>query len=173
MAMKVVHVLLQRFPCQVEVLEDSSLAGKPLVIGGNPWEKGVVYDCSSEAVEDGVYPGMPLRQAEQLSPKAIFLPVGEAKYHELHRVLLSAVAPFSPVVETLELGELCFEASGLKRLYGPDQKLARKVAEAIETTINLLPQIGMASNKFVAALAARFASPGESRIITRGAERAI
>ncbi len=171
--MKAVHVLVQHFPCQVAVLEDPSLARKPLVIGGNPWEKGVVYDCSPEAVEDGIHPGMPLRQAEQLSPRAIFLPFEEKKYQEVHRALLTAVAPFSPVVETLELGELCFEASGLKRLYGPDQKLARTVAGAIETTINLLPQIGIASNKFVAALAARFASPGKPRIITREEERAF
>jgi len=170
---KIGHILVPYFPCQVEQLRDPSLAGKPLVIGGQPWEKGTVYCYSPEALRDGVHPDMPLRQAEQLCPRAIFLPINEERYQEIHRQLLKALAPFSPVVETVELGQVCLEASGLKRLYGPDEKLARSIRDVINRETNLLSQVGIASNRFVAEVAAQLATYRKPQVIPRGEKRAF
>jgi len=171
--MKIAHVLAPYFACQVERLDDPSLAGKSLVIGGQPWEKGMVYSCSSEAVEDGVYNGMPLRQAEQLCPQATFLPVNEERYQEVHRRLLKALAPFSATVETVELGQVCLEASGLQRLYGPDEKLALHIRDVIKNETNLLSQVAIASNRFVAEVAAQLASCSKPQVVPKGEEQAF
>ncbi|MGB5933647.1 MAG: hypothetical protein WBH57_11350 [Anaerolineae bacterium] len=171
--MKIACILVPYFPCQVERLDDASLAGKPLVIGGQPWEKGTVYCCSPEASGDGVHPDMPLRQAEQLCPQAMFLPINEERYQEVHRQLLKALAPFSPVVETVELGQVCLEASGLKRLYGPDDKLARSIRDMIKWETDLLSQVGIASNRFVAEVAANLATYSKPQVIPRGEEQAF
>lgn len=171
--MKITHVLVPYFPCQVERLDDPSLAGKPLVIGGQPWEKGKVYSCPPEASGDGVHPDMPLRQAEQLCPHAIFLPINEERYQEVHRQLLKALGAFSPIVETVELGQVCLEASGLKRLYGPDDKLARSIRDVIKKETNLLSQVGIASNRFVAEVAAQLATYKKPRVIPEGEEQAF
>ena len=171
--MKIACILVPYFPCQVERLDDASLAGKPLVIGGQPWEKGTVYCCSPEASGDGVHPDMPLRQAEQLCPQAMFLPINEERYQEVHRQLLKALAPFSPVVETVELGQVCLEASGLKRLYGPDERLACSIRDVIKRETNLLSQVGVASNRFVAEVAANLATYSKPQVIPRGEEQAF
>lgn len=171
--MKIAYILVPHFPCQLERLNDSSLVGKPLVIGGQPWEKGTVYCCSPEALRDGVHPDMPLRQAEQLCPQAIFLPINEERYQEIHRQLIKALAPFSPVVETVELGQVCLEASGLKCLYGPDEKLARSIRDVIKRETNLLPQVGIASNRFVANVAAQLATYDKPQVIPTGEEQAF
>jgi len=170
---KIACILVPYFPCQVERLDDASLAGKPLVIGGQPWEKGTVYCCSPEASGDGVHPDMPLRQAEQLCPQAMFLPINEERYQEVHRQLLKALAPFSPVVETVELGQVCLEASGLKRLYGPDERLACSIRDVIKRETNLLSQVGVASNRFVAEVAANLATYSKPQVIPRGEEQAF
>jgi DNA polymerase-4 len=168
---KIACILVPYFPCQVEWLEDPSLAGRPLVIGGQPWEKGTVYCCSPEALKDGVHPDMPLRQAEQLCPQAIFLPINEERYQEIHRQLLKALAPFSPIIETVELGQVCLEASGLKRLYGPDEKLTRSIRDVIKRETNLFSQVGIASNKFVADVAAQLATYSKPQVIPKGEEQ--
>jgi DNA polymerase-4 len=170
---KIAHILAPYFPCQVERLHDPSLAGKPLIIGGQPWEKGGVYCCSPEALRDGVVLGMPLRQAEQLCPQAVFLPINEERYQEGHLQLLKALAPFSPIVETVELGQVCLEASGLKRLYGPDEKLANTIRDVIERETNLLSQVGIASNRFVADVAAYLATYSKPQVIPKGEEQAF
>jgi DNA polymerase-4 len=170
---KITYILVPHFPCQVERLRDPSLAGKPLVIGGQPWEKGTVYSCSPEALKDGVHPDMSLRQAEQLCPKAIFLPINEERHQEIHRDLLKALAPLSPTVETVELGRVCLEASGLQRLYGPDERLARSIRDVIKRETNLLSQIAIASNRFVAEVAAQLAPYNKPQVISKGEEQAF
>jgi len=169
----IAHILVPNFPCQVERLQDPLLAGKPLVIGGQPWEKGTVYDCSPEAIRYGVHSDMPLRQAEQLCPQAIFLPIDEHRYQAIHGKLLKALAPFSPIVETVELGEVCVEASGLKRLYGPDEKLACSIRDVIKGETNLLSQVGIASNRLVAEVAAQLATYNKPQVVPKGEERAF
>lgn len=171
--MKLAHILMPYFPCQVERLDDPSVATKPLVIGGQPWEKGMVYCCSAEAARDGVRPGMPLRQAEQLCPHAIFLPINEKRYQEVHRELLKALAPFSSIVETVDLGQVCLEASGLKRLYGPDEKLARSIRDVVKRETNLLSQVAIASNRFVTEVAAHLATYSKPQVIPEGEEQAF
>ena|GEM_PF-795838 len=171
--MKLAHILMPYFPCQVERLDDPSVAAKPLVIGGQPWEKGTVYCCSAEALGDGVRPGMPLRQAEQVCPQAIFLRINEEKYQQIHRQLLKTLAPFSPVIETVELGQVCFEASGLKRLYGPDEKLARSIRDVVKRETNLLSQVAIASNRFVTEVAAHLATYSKPQVIPEGEEQAF
>jgi len=170
---KIAYILVPYFACQVERLDDPSLVGKPLVIGGQPWEKGTVYCCSPEALRDGVHRDMPLRQAEQLCPQATFLPINEERCQATHRELLKALAPFSPIIETVELGQFCLEASGLKRLYGPDEKLARSIRDVIKREVNLLSQIGIASNRFVAGVAAKLATYSKPQVIPKGEEQAF
>lgn len=171
--MKIAHILVPYFPCQVERLHDPSLVDKALVIGGQPWEKGTVYSCSPEASGDGVHPDMPLRQAEQLCPQAIFLPINEKRYQEVHRQLLKALAPFSPIVETVELGQVCLEASGLTRLYGPNDKLARSIRDVIKRETHLLSRVGIASNRFVAEVAAQLATYSKPQVVPKGEEQAF
>jgi len=171
--MKIAYVLVPHFACQVERLHDPWLAGKPLVIGGQPWEKGTVYCCSPEAQRDGVHPDMPVREAEQLCPQAVFLPVNQERYQEAHRELLKALAPFSPIVQAVELGQVCLEASGLKRLYGPDEKLVCSIRDVINREVNLLSQVGIASNRFVAEVAAQLATYNKPQVISKGEEQAF
>ncbi len=68
----IVHCDLDAFFVSVERLLNSSLVGKPVLIGANS-QRSVVASCSYEARKFGVHSAMPMRLARQLCPEAILV----------------------------------------------------------------------------------------------------
>ena len=155
------------FAVQVESRVNNALAGKPVIIGGFPYESGAVYDASAEAARYGVKRGMPLRQAYVLCPRGIFLPLAEDKYSDAFTHILRLLANYSPMVEATvrdcvflnvasEHDEHCF----IEELEGAIKR---------ETCFRM--STGVASSKFVAWVASQVAGPGEPLVIPDGDER--
>ena len=172
-AVKVACVLISHLPVQVEQKGDPSLAERPLVIGGRPWDPGVVLDCCPQAVAAGVQPGVRLAQAQVLCPTARFVPSCEENYRGVHDALLAAAGCFSPTVETANLGTVYVEVSGLERLFGPDAQLARQLGRRAADATGLAVQVGLARDKFTAEQAARAARPGGVCVVSPGEEVAF
>ncbi len=65
----IAHFDLDAFFVSVECKKNSSLKGKPLIVGGS--ERGVVASCSYEARAFGIHSAMPVKLAKRLCPQAI------------------------------------------------------------------------------------------------------
>jgi len=171
--MKVVCVHIEHFAAAAEIRERPELKSHPIVIGGFPSDRKPVFECSVEAVESGIVPGIPLRQAHQLCPDAIFIPLDEDKYVRAFDNVLDVLEQFSPTVEADGLGRAFLDGSGLEGLFGSDETLARRISSEVSQQTRIEPRIGMASNKFTAAVAATMASAKKPHIVTKGKERAF
>jgi nucleotidyltransferase/DNA polymerase involved in DNA repair len=169
--MKVVGVYIEHFAAAAEIRERPELKSHPIVIGGFPSDRRPVFECSIEAVESGIVPGIPLRQAHQLCPDAIFIPLDEDKYVRAFDNVLDVLEQFSPTVEADGLGRAFLDGSGLDGLFGSDDNLARRISSEVSQTTRIESRISIASNKFTAAVAATLASAKKPHIVTKGKER--
>ena len=113
----IAHADMDAFYAAVEVLDNPSLRGKPVIVGGSS-ARGVVTSASYEARKFGVHSAMPTAQAHKLCPDAIFVRGRMARYAEISRAIRAVFDAFSPVVEPLSLDEAFLDLSGSERLLG-------------------------------------------------------
>jgi len=165
--MRIGCIFFPNFAIQVEVRDNNTLSGKPIIIGGFPYQLKAVHDASEEAIRQGVKRGMPLRQAHALCPQAIFLPLAEAKYNDAFTHVLNLLAQYTPVVavaaETCALLDVTLE---------PDEcAFIKELMEIIGEKTGLHTSAGIASNTFVARVAGQVAKLTECLIVPDGEER--
>ena len=141
----------------------------PLILGGRPWDDGVVLDASPEAASLGVRRGIPLGQAHRLAPEAAFLPPDPAADAAAVAAAIDALAAFSPGVggstdpADRAFGSLEVQVDGLGALWGPEPALVGKVRAALGPLLPGTPRAGIAGTRFAAALAAA-TGPGPSAV---------
>ena len=69
----IIHVDMDAFYASVEMRDNKSLIGKPLIIGSLPNERGVVSTANYEARKYGVHSAMNIKEAYKLCPKGIYM----------------------------------------------------------------------------------------------------
>lgn len=144
--------------------EQPARKGRPLVIGGQPHERLEVLALSEEARIAGVVAGMPLRQAQQRCPEAIFLPAASGSAARLRRALRSALYAFTPAAGEVD-GAVFLELDGLLLQWPNRQRLLQAIAVEVETTLRTGVALGVGENLFVSRLAAAHTSWSSTRIV--------
>src|SRR5580698_7241411 len=154
----IAHADMDAFYAAVEVLDNPSLRGKPVIVGGSS-ARGVVTSASYEARTFGVHSAMPTAQAHKLCPDAIFVRGRMARYAEISRAIRGVFDAFSPVVEPLSLDEAFLDLSGSERLLGPALEVARALKRRVLERTGLVVSVGVAPTKMAAKILSDMSKP--------------
>ncbi len=164
----IAHFDLDSFFVSVEILNDPSLKGKPVIVGGR--ERGVVAACSYEARKFGIHSGMPSKKALQLCPQLIVSNSSRADYSRYSRWVTQIIASKAPLFEKASVDEFYIDLSGMEKFFKPLQWTIDLRQQIIEET-HLPISFGLASNKMMAKIATNEAKPNGYLQIPFGKEK--
>jgi len=154
----ILHLDMDAFYAAVEIRENPTLAGKPLIIG-HPGRRGVVSTCSYEARRFGVHSAMPSMIAQRLCPEAIWLSGRMDLYVRVSREIRKILHDVAPVVEPLSIDEAFLDLTGVVKDLEGGRRIALDLKERIRRTHQLTASVGVAPNKFLAKIASDLEKP--------------
>jgi DNA polymerase-4 len=163
-ARAILHVDMDAFYAAIEVHDDPSLAGKPVIIGGDG-PRSVVSTASYEARRYGVRSAMPGTTARRLCPDGIFIAPRMARYAEVSDQVFKVFETITPLVEGLSLDEAFLDVTASRRLLGDELTIARHIKAEVRAHTGLTCSIGVARNKLVAKMASEFGKPDGLSVI--------
>ncbi len=173
---------LDTFFVSVERLLDPSLRGRPVVVGGERWGRGVVTSASYEVRPFGVRAGISIREASERAPKGTIFVRGNHEAHgEYSQRARAIVERFSPIVVAASIDEHYLDFHGCERMYrqpgdaDDDATILRVVREmtaAIDGELGLPASAGIAATKITAKVASALAKPQGVLMVMAGTEEA-
>jgi len=169
----ILHVDMDAFFVSVELLDRPELRGKPVVVGGQPDQRGVVSAASYEARKFGIQSAMPLRTAGRLCPHAVFLEPRHRLYSEWSDRVAAILGKYSPVVEMASVDEAYLDLTGTERLFGPPFAAAHSLLREITATTGLPCSAGLARTRLVAKVASDQAKPRGLLWVPAGSEESF
>ena len=161
---KIIHVDMDAFYASVEQLDDPSLSGKALAVGGSS-KRGVVAAASYEARKFGVKSAMSGRLATRLCPHLIFVKPRFERYKEISQIIRKVFFEYTDLVEPLSLDEAYLDVTVNKFDYPSASILAREIREKIKDRTGLNASAGISINKFIAKIASDINKPNGQKTI--------
>ncbi|MFY8091009.1 MAG: DNA polymerase IV [Chitinophagaceae bacterium] len=165
----IAHLDLDSFFVSVELINNPSLKGKPVIVGGSK-ERGVVSTCSYEARFFGVKSGMPMKQALQLCPQAIIANGTRGQYSKFSRWVTDIIASKAPLFEKASIDEFYIDLTGMDKYFNPLEWTIQLRQQIIDET-KLPISFGLASNKMIAKIATDEAKPNGYLFVPIGSEK--
>ena len=155
----IIHVDMDAFYASVEVRDDPSLRGKPLIIGSLPTERGVVATCSYEARKFGVHSGMNIKEAYRLCPGGIYMHPNFEKYKAVSAQLHEIWNTYAAAAETIALDEAYLDVTERAGDLAGAREIAHTIKRRTRAEVGLTCSVGVAYSKTAAKTASEEKKP--------------
>src|ERR1051325_4926426 len=162
---RILHVDMDAFYASVEQRDNPELRGKPLAVGGQPDQRGVVAAASYEARRFGVFSAMSMAKAVRLCPSLVIVRPDFARYRAASNAVFSIFREVTPLVEPLSLDEAYLDVT--ENAWGEPlaTPIARRLKARIREETGLTASAGVAPNKFLAKIASGWRKPDGLTVI--------
>ena len=161
---KIIHIDMDAFYASVEQMDNPSLKGKPLAVGGSEI-RGVVSAASYEARKFGVRSAMSGAQARRNCPDLIFVPPRFERYREISKKIQKIFFEYTDLVEPLSLDEAYLDVTQNKKGNPSATLIAQEIRKRIHDEVGLTASAGISANKFVAKIASDYNKPNGQKTI--------
>jgi DNA polymerase-4 len=165
----IAHFDLDAFFVSVECINDPSLKGLPLLVGGHS-DRGVVAACSYEARKFGIHSAMPMKTALKLCPHATVVGNARGEYSKFSRWVTEIIAAKAPLFEKASIDEFYLDLTGMDRFFDPYQWTI-DLREEITAATKLPISFALASNKMISKIATQEAKPNGYIQVPSGMEQ--
>lgn len=154
---------MDAFYASVEQLDNPSLRGKPIAVGGQ--HRGVVMAASYEARKFGVRSAMPSKTAKEKCPHLIFVKPRFYRYKEISQKIRNIFYEYTDLVEPLSLDEAYLDVTENKMGIESANDIAREIRKQIFEKTGLTASAGISVNKFLAKVASDINKPNGQKTI--------
>lgn len=155
----ILHVDMDAFYASVEIRDNPELAGKPLIIGSLPTERGVVATASYEARKYGVHSGMNIKEAYRLCPKGIYMHPNFDKYRAVSDQLHDIWNDYAMAAESIALDEAYLDITETAGDWDGARKIAETIKRRTREEVHLTCSVGIAYSKTAAKTASEEKKP--------------
>lgn len=161
---KIIHVDMDAFYASVEQLDNPTLRGKALAVGGGE-NRGVVAAASYEARKFGVRSAMSGYLAKKRCPELIFVRPRFERYNEISRKIREIFYEFTDKVEPLSLDEAYLDVTYNKKGNPSATLIAKEIRQRILEETGLTASAGISVNKFIAKVASDYNKPNGQKTV--------
>lgn len=159
---KIIHMDMDAFFAAIEMRDNPSLKGKPVIIGQDPrlsGGRGVVSTCNYEARAFGVHSAMSSKEAYERCPQAIFISGNYEKYQAVGQQVREIFHRYTDVVEPMSIDEAYLDVTKNKKGLTSAVKIAKLIQHDIWNELHLTASAGVSYNKFLAKIASDMEKP--------------
>ncbi|WP_290701006.1 DNA polymerase IV [Lacinutrix sp.] len=161
---KIIHVDMDAFYASVAEMDDPTLKGKAIAVGGGG-SRGVISAASYEARKFGVKSAMSGRLAIKLCPHLIFVKTNFDRYKEISKKVRAIFFDYTDLVEPLSLDEAYLDVTENKKGNPSASLIAKEIRARIFNEVGLTASAGISINKFVAKIASDFNKPNGQKTV--------
>jgi DNA polymerase-4 len=162
---RILHCDMDCYFAAVHTRDDPSLAGKPVVVGGDPASRGVVASANYEARRYGIHSAMPASRARRLCPQAIFLSPDFPRYRRESDRIFAIYRELTPEVETVSLDEAYLDVTEHLEAFGTATAVAKEIRRRVREERGLTVSVGVGPNCLVAKIASDACKPDGLKVV--------
>ena len=165
--LKIIHVDMDAFYAAVEQRDNPELRGKPVVVGGGPYGRGVVQTCSYEARKYKIHSAMASSRAYRLCPHAVFVPPRFDVYKSVSNQIREIFYEYTDYVEPRSLDEAYLDVTHNKKGIIASRQIASEILDRIYKETGCTASAGVSFCKFLAKVGSDFNKPNGICVITQ------
>ncbi len=164
----ILHSDLNNFFASVEIALNPALAGKPLIVCGDPKERhGVVLAKNEEAKKYGIKTAETVYSALKKCPNLQMVGSHFHEYKKYSQRVVEIYGRFTDKVEECSIDECSLDMTESTDLFGCGYEIAEKIRETVKEELHLTVSVGVSFNKVFAKLASELKKPDAVTEITR------
>lgn len=164
MLKKIIHLDLDYFFCQVELLTRPELREKPVAIGFDG-PRSVLSTANYVARRYGVGSAMPVSIAKRKCPDLIILEPTSGLYKEYSNEVFEIFYQYTDIIEGLSLDEAFLDVSMSERFFNSASLMAKDIRKKVLRATGLTLSAGVSSNKLVAKIASGYKKPDALTVV--------
>lgn len=170
----ILHSDLNNFFASVEIANDPALAGKPLIVCGDPKERhGIVLAKNEEAKRYGIKTAETVYSALKKCPELKMVGSHFSEYKRYSRLVKEIYGRYTEQIEECSIDECALDMTESVQLFGSGETIAERIRSEVKTELGLTVSIGVSFNKVFAKLASELKKPDAVTVISKANYREV